>query len=119
MKKLLLAAAVAVFALTGCGGGDASYEDVNELGAAYGGAVGVECAETTNDIDDSGWVQTQCGDTGIVIMFTSEDKREEIIEKNPLDSGERHLQGDDWLIQDTQFRIEEAQSVLGGEVIEP
>ena len=121
MKKLLPVAALTLIALTGCGGGqaDAEYEDVNELAAAYGDAVGVECSESSNDIDDNGWVQTTCGDTAVVMMFTSDDKREEIISNNPLDAGERYLQGGEWLIVDTQFNIEEAQSVLGGEVVEP
>lgn len=117
--RRLAVGTVLALVLTGCGGGDAEYGDVNELAAAYGDAVGVECSETTNEIDDHGWVQTTCGGTGVVMMFTSDDKREEIIEKNPLDTGERYLQGGEWLISDTQFNIEEAQSALGGEVIEP
>lgn len=120
MNKLLPAAALAVLALTGCGGveKDTTYEDVNELAAAYGDVVGEECKETENEIDYNGWVQTTCGATGIVMMFTSDDKREEIQQKNPLEAGERLLVTDDWMIQDTQFNIEEAQAVLGGEIVE-
>lgn len=119
MRKLL-PAALLVLALTGCGGAqpDAEYADVNELAGAYGDAVGVECAETENEIDDNGWVQTTCGGSGIVMMFTSDDKREEIKGNNPLDSGELYLQGGEWLIVDTQFNIEEAQKSLGGEIVE-
>lgn len=120
MKKFLPTAVLAVLALTGCGGveKDAAYEDVNELAAAYGDAVGEECKETELDPDEHGWVQTTCGATGIVMLFTSDDKREEIKEKNPLESGERHLESANWLIEDDQFKIEEAQQVLGGEIVE-
>ena len=118
-KRLLAAGAAAMLTLTACGGQAEGYEDVNELAAAYGEVAGVECSETSNDVDDNGWVQTTCGDTGVVMMFTSDEKREEIMENNPLESGERYLQSDDWLIVDSQFRIEEAQAALGGEVIEP
>jgi 2-oxoglutarate dehydrogenase complex dehydrogenase (E1) component-like enzyme len=114
------AGVVLALMLTGCGGSgtDATYEDVNDLAAAYGDAIGAECSETTTDVEDNGWVQTTCGGTGIVMMFTSDDKREQIKENNPLDAGERYLQGAEWLITDTQFNIEEAQGVLGGEIVE-
>lgn len=120
MKKLLPAVVLTALALTGCGGveKDATYEHVNDLGAAYEDAVDVECAETENEMDDNGWLQTQCGASGIVMLFTSDDKREEIKENNPLDSGERWLQSANWLVQDTQFNIEEAQHALGGEIVE-
>lgn len=121
MRNELLAVGAlgSLLALTGCGGGDAGYEDVNDLAAAYGDAVGAECTEASNDIADNGWVQTTCQPTGIVMMFTSDDRRVEVMENNPLESGERLLQADDWLIEDTQFNIEDAQAELGGEVVAP
>lgn len=118
--KTLSVAAMTVLALTACGapGKGAAYEDVNELAAAYGAAIGAECTETRGDINDYGWNQTNCGGASIIMTFTSYAKREEIKGKNPLEPGELWLQAANWLIQDTQYNIEEAQPVLGGEIVE-
>lgn len=99
---------------------DAEYASINDLGAAYEQAVGngMKCSETKNSIDDYGWVQTGCGQTTILMMFTSDAKREEIKQKNPLDPGRRLLQSKNWLIEGAQFEIEKAQQVLGGQIID-
>jgi hypothetical protein len=120
LKRLLTAAAIACIALAGCGvSKDADYKDINELGKAYEQAVGdgVKCSGTQNKIEAAGWLQDQCGPTGIIMMFTSDAKREEIKQKNPLDSGRRWVQGKNWLIEADQYQAEKAQKALGGELI--
>ena len=119
MKRLIAAAAAAGILLTACGGPtkDAEYKDINELGKAYESAVGVSCSESTRDITKNGWDQTQCGPTGIVMMFTSDAKREEIKKKNPLKPGRSWVQAKNWLIAADQYDAEKAQKALGGELI--
>jgi hypothetical protein len=106
---------------SGCSGPakDAEYKDINDLGSAYEQAVGdgMTCSETKNDIHDHDWVQTGCGPTGILMMFTSDAKREEIKRKNPLESGRLWIQGKNWLIEGDQYEIEKAHGKLGGELI--
>ena len=123
MKKLLVTLVIAVaLPASGCSGPikDADYKDINALGAAYEQAIGdgMECSETRNDIHDHDWVQTTCGPTGILMMFTSDAKREEIKRKNPLEPGRLWLQGKTWLIEGDQYEIEKAHEVLGGELVQ-
>jgi hypothetical protein len=121
MHKSFALLALPALLLTGCAGPakDAEYKDINALGSAYEQAIGdgMECSETRNKIEDHGWVQTGCGPTGIIMMFTSDAKREEIKKKNPLESGRRWIQGENWLIEADQYQAEKAQKVLGGELI--
>jgi hypothetical protein len=122
MKKSLVPIAAAALLLAGCAGPlkDAEYKNINDLGAAYEQAIGngMKCSPTKNSIDDYGWVQTTCGQTGIIMMFTSDAIREEIKRKNPLEEGRRLIQGKNWLIEGAQYEIEKAQQVLGGQIIE-
>lgn len=121
-RSLVLPATVAALLMAGCSGPakDAEYKDINDLGSAYERAIGngMECSETKNDIHDHDWVQTTCGPTGILMMFTSDAKREQIKKKNPLESGRLWIQGKNWLIEGDQYEIEKAHGVLGGELIE-
>jgi len=119
LKRLLAAAAAACVLLTGCTGPtkDAEYKDINELGKAYSQAVGVDCKESRSDITKYGWDQATCGPTGIVMMFTSDAKREEIKKKNPLKPGRQWVQGKNWLIAADQYDAEKAQKALGGELL--
>lgn len=107
--------------MSGCSGPskDAEYKTINDLGAAYEQAIGngMECRESTSRITDNGWDQTTCGSTGIVMMFTSDAVRDEVKRKNPLESGERWIQGKNWLIEGDQYEIEKAHGKLGGELI--
>lgn len=116
---VLLLAAV----LTGCGGPakDAEYKDINDLGKAVEQSIGdgMKCSETKNKIEQYGWVQTPCGPTGIIMMFTSDAKREEIKKKNPLEPGRLWIQGKNWLVEGDQYQMEKAQKALGGELIKP
>ncbi|WP_306916485.1 hypothetical protein [Arthrobacter sp. V4I6] len=122
MKRILAPIAIiATLLLAGCSGPskDADYKDVNDLATAYKQAVGggMDCFETKNDIHDHDWVQTTCGPTAIVMMFTSDAIREEVKKKNPLESGRRFIQGKNWLIEGDQYEIEKAHEVLGGELL--
>jgi hypothetical protein len=121
MKSPLATVTIAALLMAGCGSPvkDAEYKNINDLGGAFEMAVGngMKCSETANSIDDYGWVQTQCGATGIVMMFTSDAKREEIKQKNPLEDGRRWMQGKNWLIEGDQYQVEKAHEVLGGELI--
>lgn len=120
-KSLVPLGIVAVLLVAGCSAPakDADYKDINDLGSAYEQAIGngMECSETKNDIHDHDWLQTTCGPTGILMMFTSDAKRAEIKKKNPLESGRRWIQGKNWLIEGDQYEIEKAHTVLGGELI--
>jgi len=51
-------------------------------------------------------------------MFTSDDKREQILEKNPLQEGKRWVQGPNWIIDALQYEAEDAQAVLGGTILD-
>lgn len=121
MKKAITLTVLSGVLLAGCSGPakDAEYKNINDLGKAYEQAVGdgMKCSETKNKIDDYGWVQTTCGPTGIIMMFTSDAKREEIKQKNPLESGRRWIQGKNWLVEADQFQAEKAQKSLGGELL--
>ena len=105
MKKPILVAALGVLLLAGCAGPekDVEYESINDFAAAYekGLGDGTECDRTENDIGDYGWIQTNCGGT-ILMMFTSDDKREEIRRKNPVEPGERWVDGPNWAIEADQ-----------------
>ncbi|MCC3278007.1 hypothetical protein LJ754_02385 [Arthrobacter sp. zg-Y40] len=122
MKKPVLVAALGVLLLAGCATPekDVAYESINDFAAAYedGMGDGTECDRTENEIDDYGWIQTTCGGETILMMFTSDDKREEIRRKNPLESGERWVDGPNWAINDSQYEAEKAQAVLGGEMLD-
>lgn len=119
-RAVALAAATIVLA-AGCSAPskDDSYSNINDLANAYKQAAGdgIECSESKTDITKNGWDQTTCGPTSIVMMFTSDAKREEIKTKNPLESGRRWIQGANWLIEGDQYEIEKAHKVLGGEII--
>lgn len=121
MKKSFAFLAMSAVLLAGCAGPakDAEYKDINDLGKAYEQAVGdgMDCSETKNKIEDYGWVQTTCGPTGIIMMFTSDAKREEIKKKNPLEAGRMWIQGKNWLVEGDQYQVEKAQKVLGGELL--
>jgi len=121
LKKTLTLTVLAGVLLAGCSAPakDADYKNINDLGKAYESAIGggVDCRESTTDIAKNGWDQTQCGPTGIVMMFTSDAKREEIKQKNPLESGRRWIQGKNWLIEADQYDAEKAQKALGGELL--
>ena len=121
MKKTILLATLAGVLLAGCSGPakDAEYNNINDLGKAYEQAVGdgMKCSETQNKIDKYGWVQTTCGPTGIIMMFTSDAKREEIKQKNPLKSGRRWIQGKNWIVEADQYDAEKAQKSLGGQLL--
>ncbi|MDQ0756126.1 hypothetical protein [Arthrobacter sp. B3I4] len=119
-RHLVVVTVVAGMALAGCGvTKDAEYKDISELGKAYEQAVGdgVKCSGTAPNIEKNGWTQDQCGPTGIVMMFTSDAKREEIKQKNPLKAGRRWVQGKNWLIAADQYQAEKAQSALGGQLL--
>lgn len=121
MKTTIATAAILLaVSLTACAGPakDAQYKNVNDLGGAYEQATGVKCDETKNDIATYGWIQTQCGTTGIVMLFTSDAKRDEIKAKNPLKSGKRYVQGGNWLVSADQYEAEKAQKGLGGQMLE-
>lgn len=121
MRKGLIAGVSLAMLLSGCGGPakDAEYKNLNDLGAAYEQAVGdgMTCSETKNKIEDYGWVQTPCGATGVIMMFTSDAKREEIKKKNPLEAGRLWIQGKNWLVEGDQYQIEKAHAALGGELL--
>ncbi len=119
MKKHLAAITLLALLTTACSGveKDASYDDVNSLARAYGEAVDVDCAETDNDVADHGWVFTNCGSNGIVMLFESDSKRDEIMQKNPLNDGGRWVQGPNWLIETTQYEAEQAQEKMGGKLL--
>ena len=118
MKKLLAPLVLAAIMLTGCGSSpekDASYEGVNALAIAYEKAVdGVECGRTDRDINDAGWDYVNCDSTDFVELFNSDDRRDEVISKNPLDSEQRRLVAANWMLVASQYKIEAAQKVLGG-----
>lgn len=123
MKKSVLSAALLVLVLlSGCSGPekDAKYESINDFAVAYENGLGdgMECQRTDRDIEDHEWIFTNCGQHTILMLFTSDDKREEILSKNPLESGERWVQGPNWVVQATQFEAEDAQKALGGKLVD-
>ena len=122
MKRSIAVMSLGALLLTGCGGPekDAEYETINELATAYEDGLGgdVECRETTLDIEDNNWVSTTCGKHTILMMFTSDDKREAILNKNPLRDGNLRIQGPNWVIEAPQYEAEDAQEVLGGTVLD-
>lgn len=121
MKLAFAPFVVAALLLTGCSGPtkDAEYKNINDLASAYetGLGDGMKCSRTENDIDDYNWLQTTCGQHTILMMFTSDAMRTEIKGKNPLDAGDRWVQGANWLIEAPQFEAERAQKALGGELL--
>ncbi|HEX9088884.1 MAG TPA: hypothetical protein VF867_15305 [Arthrobacter sp.] len=120
MKTTIATAAILLtVSLTACAGPakDAQYKDVNDLGRAYEQATGVKCDETKNDIAKYGWIQTGCGKTANVMLFTSDSKRDEIKGKNPLKPGMRYVQGGNWLLSADQYEAEKAQQGLGGQIL--
>lgn len=106
-------------ALTACSSGiaDKNFESINDLGKAYEKAASVECRESSIDVQKYGWTNTGCGLQTTVAIFTSDAKREEIKQKNPLDSGEVWIQGGNWLVTAAQYEAEEANESLKGEII--
>ncbi|WDF32264.1 hypothetical protein PTW37_10295 [Arthrobacter agilis] len=122
MRKQFVVASM-VFGLTACGAGvekNAEYQDVNQLGAAYESATGVACTETEtdDDLDEFGWVYNNCGAHGQVMLFASDAKRDEIKRKNPLDEGQRWVQGKNWIVKAAQYDAEKVHEALGGELLE-
>ncbi|WP_151723954.1 hypothetical protein [Arthrobacter luteolus] len=118
MKKSAAVLALMVLALAGCASTpekDVAYQSINDFAAAYEDAIGgdTECSRTSLDINDAGWIQTGCGHV-ILMMFTSDDMREEILQKNPLEAGERWVDGPNWSIVAAQYEAEDAQAALGG-----
>lgn len=122
MKKSVLSLICGVLLLTGCGGPqkDAEYGSINEFAAAYEDGLGgdIECRESSLDIQKNNWVSTTCGPHTILMMFTSDDKREEILSKNPLREGNRRVQGPNWVIEAAQYEAEDAQKALGGTLLD-
>ncbi|CEA09903.1 hypothetical protein BN1051_03281 [Arthrobacter saudimassiliensis] len=119
MRKSV-ALAVAVLALAGCGAPekDAEYQSLNDFAAAYEDALSqdgvVECRRVDTDLSDAGWGQTQCGQRTVLMLFTSDEKRDEIFAKNPLEVGERWIQGPNWALVAPQYEAEAAREALGG-----
>lgn len=119
MKKLLAPLAIAALLITACGGveKDATYDNINDLAAAYEKAVdGAECDRTEIDINDNDWVYVTCDESDFAELFNSDAKRAEIKQKNPLETGQQRLEGTNWMIIADQYKIETAQKTLGGEV---
>lgn len=83
--------------LTACSGPakDAEYKDINDLGTAYEQAVGdgMTCSETEKDIHDYDWVQTTCGPTGIIMLFTSDARSRKRTHSSQAAAGSRARTG--------------------------
>ena len=119
MKKLVAPLVFTAVLLSGCSAPekDATYESVNSLAKAYEKAVdGVECGRTDRNIHEAGWDYVNCDKTGFAELFTSSERRTEVIAKNPLKPGMQQLLGTNWMIVAEQSKIEAAQEVLGGDI---
>lgn len=105
--------------LTACSSGasDQKFESINDFAKTYEKAASVECSESRLDMRTSNWTQTGCGPHTVVMIFTSDEKREEIKENNPLKSGQVWLQGGNWLVAAAQYEAEAANKSLKGELI--
>lgn len=119
MKKSVLVTTLSTLLIAGCGAPekDVAYESINDFAAAYEDALGgdTECTRReSSDLHDFGWEYTNCEPNGTIMMFTSDDQREEILKKNPLGSGDRWVQGPNWVIRAPQYGAEAAQAALGG-----
>ena len=119
MKKPVLVAALGALLLAGCAAPekDVEYESINDFAAAYEDALGgdTECSRRdSSNLQDFGWEYVNCKPSGTIMMFTSDDKREEILTKNPLESGERWVDGPNWAFVAPQYEAEGAQAALGG-----
>lgn len=120
MKKSAAVLALAVLVLTGCASSpekDVAYQSINDFAAAYEDAIGgdTECdRRDSTDLQDFGWEYVNCQPGGTIMMFTSDDVRDDVREKNPLESGERWVDGPNWAIAAPQYQAEDAQAALGG-----
>lgn len=119
MKRSILVAAVSALLIAGCGvpEKDVEYESINDLATAYEDALGgdTDCTRRdSSDLQDFGWEYTNCKPSGTIMMFTSDDQREEVLKTNPLGSGDRWVQGPNWVIRAPQYDAEAAQEALGG-----
>lgn len=120
MKQLITALATTALLLTGCSAApvkDATYKDVNQLAAAFEKAVdGVKCQRTDIDINTNDWVYVTCDDSDFAELFNSDAVRQEVIQKNPLKTGQERLEGSNWMIVAGQYKIQDAQKKLGGSI---
>lgn len=119
MKKVLAPLTLAALLLTGCSAPekDAYYEDANALAKAYEKAVdGVKCDRTTTDPYMHGWHSVSCDNDGSAQVYTDLDKKMVVINRNPLEEGQRRLYSANWMIFADKDKIEAAQEVLGGKI---
>lgn len=120
MKSMgVLGAVIGIGLLAGCSSAppaEITYQSVNDLAKVYEKAANVDCRKTDTDMSENQWDQTQCGDHAVVMVFASDAKRQEILDKNPLETGEVYIQGGNWLISAYQFEAERANKKLGGKI---
>lgn len=123
MKHTLTATlAAALITLTACGNSvekDAAYDTAEDLAEALNTIDDYRCKNISDDhmLATEGRATVSCA-TMAGSIYTSDHTRQWLYERNPLEPGERRLEGPNWFMHGDQYLMEDIQEHLGGTILE-
>ncbi len=115
--KTVAAAALALIALAGCGHKDYSQTHFQST-ADLAKLIDWTCSSAGSDADNLGkygFSSIPCDD-GSITLFNSDAKRDELesAPQNALKSGWCRIDGGNWSVSGSQYKVEDAEKILGG-----